>query len=245
MSTASGSASSRSSVRLRRRSWLEGIAALGVATLGSSRLAVAKPNPPPAIARLSLNESPFGPSSLALAAISRVGRQVARYTGQEAVELVRQIAAYEGVPSEHIVLGEVLEPLGLQLGLNGGPGGELVYSVPGYNALVEAAAPVGGVSVGVPLDDAGRNDLAGLSAKVTRKTRAVFLANPHNPTGTVHDASAFRDFVRELAKKTLVVVDEAHLEFTADFEVLSLRDLVLAGANVVVFRTPRASPSRE
>ena len=98
------------------------------------------------------DENPAEDHAGALAAISRATSQVSRYTGQEAVELVRQIAAYEGVPAEQVVLGEVLEPLGLHLGLNGGPGGELVYSVPGYNALVDAARPVGGVSVGVELD---------------------------------------------------------------------------------------------
>ena len=223
-------------VWLSRRRWLEGAAALAAASL-APQLAGAEPKASREVARLSLNENPLGPSPKVVSAISRAMARLSRYTGQEAARLGQQIAAYEGVPAEQVVLGEVLEPLGLQLGLEGGPGAEFVHSVPGYNALVDAARPVGGVSVGVPLDDAGSNDLGALSAKITRRTRAVFLVNPHNPTGTVHDIATFRDFVRDVAKRTLVIVDEAYLEFMDDFGARSLRALVSANENVIVFRT--------
>ncbi len=61
----------------------------------------------------------------------------------------KQIAAIEGVSADQIILGEILDALGLQLALDGGPGGEFVYSEPGYTALVDAVAPGGGVVVGV------------------------------------------------------------------------------------------------
>lgn len=158
-------------------------------------------------ARLSLNENPFGPSPAAIAAIRENLDGLARYTGDEAAALVEQISALERVPADQIVLGEILEPLGLQLALAGGPGGEFVYSVPGYTALVDAAQPAGGVVVAVALDAELRNDLAALRAAVNARTRALFLVNPHNPTGTVNEPAALRTFVREASRQTLVIVE--------------------------------------
>ena len=124
--------------------------------------------------RLSLNENAFGPSPLVRPAIERELGRLNRYADDEAAQsFAEQIAAYERVPVSQVVLGEVLQPLGLYLGSQGGPGGEFVYSTPGYLALIDAAAHVGGVGVPVPLNARYENDLPALRAKVRARTRAV------------------------------------------------------------------------
>lgn len=188
-------------------------------------------------ARLSLNENPFGPSRLAIEAIQADLGLLSRYTDTEAERLTALIAEREQVPPEQIVLGELLVPLGLYLGLQGGPGGEFVYSVPGYPALVDAAASVGGAVVGIPLDSGMANDLPAIAASVNARTRAVFLVNPHNPSGTVSDTRAFKTLLRQISRQTLVVVDEAYLEFSDDFAGRTAVDLTREGENVLVFRT--------
>jgi histidinol-phosphate aminotransferase len=55
--------------------------------------------------------------------------------------LTRSIAAREGVSPDQIVLGEILDMLGLHLALDSGPGGKFIYSELGYTALVDAVAP--------------------------------------------------------------------------------------------------------
>lgn len=187
--------------------------------------------------RLSLNENPFGPSPRALQAVKAHLEGLSRYTGKELADLTNTVAARENVDSQHIVLGENLDVLGLFLSAHGGPGGEFIYSEPGYTALVDAVSPAGGTVVGVPLDEQLGNDFPAIASKVTGKTRAVYLVNPHNPTGIVSEAAPFIDFVRELSKRTLVIVDEAYLEFTPDFEQRTVATLVREGANVAVFRT--------
>lgn len=187
--------------------------------------------------RLTLNENPFGPSPIVLKALAESLGGLYRYVGDEAAALTEQIAALESVSPEQVVLGEMLDRLGLELSLQGGPGGEFVYSVPGYAALVDAAARVGGVVLGVPLNAQLENDLPAITAKLTTRTRAVFLVNPHNPSGTVNDGAAFLEFVRKVSKQTLVIVDEAYLEFDDDFRRRSAISLVRTGENVMVFRT--------
>lgn len=186
--------------------------------------------------RLNLNENPFGPSPLALQAIRDQFGELCRYIDPAADVLTPAIAAYEGIGADHIVLGEILPQLGLHLAQDGA-GGEFVYSEPGYTALVDAVAPAGGVVVGVPLNDRLENDLGAIVAKVNARTRAIYLVNPHNPSGTVSDPAALRAFVREMAQRTTVIVDEAYLEFAPDFGDRTMAGLIRAGDNVIVFRT--------
>jgi len=187
--------------------------------------------------RLSLNENPLGPSPLAVEAIKAQLTDPSRYSGAEVAELTKTIADREGIPAEQIVLGENLDVLGLYLSAHGGSGGEFIYSEPGYTALVSAVAPAGGVVVGVPLNQDLENDLHAIAAKVSARTRAIYLVNPHNPSGTASDAAQFIDVVRDLSKRALVIVDEAYLEFMPDFETRTTARLVRAGEQVAVFRT--------
>jgi histidinol-phosphate aminotransferase len=190
------------------------------------------------ILRLNLNENQSGPSPAVPVAITRELNQVFRYADVHAAQAFsEQIAAHERVPAEQIVLGEILGALGLYLGSQGGPGGEFIYSTPGYLALVDAASHVGGVGVGVPLDKSYSNDLSALAARVNSKTRALYLINPHNPTGTVSDDAAFKSFLQETSQHVPVIVDEAYLEYVPGFEHRSAVSLVRDGANVLVFRT--------
>jgi histidinol-phosphate aminotransferase len=187
---------------------------------------------------LNLNESAFGPSPRAVEAVRQNLGRLNRYAdAASAAALTEQIAAKEGVPAEQIVLGEVLDTLGSYFAARGGPGGEFLYSSPGYLALIDAASRLGGIGVPVPLDREYQNDLTALTARVNARTRAIYLVNPHNPTGTVNEDTAFKSFLREVSRRTPVIVDEAYLEYLPDFASRSAVGLVREGANVIVFRT--------
>ena len=187
--------------------------------------------------RLALNENPFGPSPLVTAALQKEFGRLFRYTEAEADDLVGAVAAHEDVAREQVVLGELLEPLGAYLATAGAPGGEFLYSDPGYTALIDTAVAAGGRSIAVPLDDRMQNDIAGIRSRLGPQTRAVFLVNPHNPTGIAAEPGPWREFAREVAQRALLIVDEAYLEFADRFPERSLVDLVRAGENVIVFRT--------
>jgi len=192
----------------------------------------------PRLVRLSLNENPYGPSPGVVESIQREFNRLNRYAdSQAALHLTEQIATYEHVPVEQVVLGEILGFLGLYLGSQGGPGGEFIYSTPGYLALIDAAARVGSVGVPVPLNAQYQNDLPAFSIKVNQRTRAIYLVNPHNPTGTVNDDEKFKRFLRKNSQNAVAIVDEAYLEYASDFSSRSAVSLVRDGENVMVFRT--------
>jgi histidinol-phosphate aminotransferase len=188
-------------------------------------------------ARLSLNENPFGCSPLVVEAIRNDLASLNRYTERAAEALTAQIAAKENIAPGQVILGEVLPALGTQLGIAGGPGGEFIYSTPGFTDLVAAAEQTGGAAIGIPLNEKLENDLSAITARITPRTRAVYIVNPHNPSGTVTDAAALKSFVRDISRHTLVIVDEAYLEYTDTFADRTIAPLVRDGHNVAVFRT--------
>ena len=59
------------------------------------------------------------------------------------------------------------------------------------------------------------HDLAAMAQLINERTRLVFVANPNNPTGTWVDADALRRFVAAVPEQTLVVVDEAYIEYVS------------------------------
>ena len=199
-----------------------GLAARGVAAVSPKSLF------------LALNECAWPPSTAVERALAAQFASLARYADPaDAARLTAQLARIEQVRPDQIVLGDVLEPLGRFLAA--GTGGAFVYSLPGYTALVDATKPLGGRGVGVPLDAQLGNDLAGLLGAIGADTRALFLVNPHNPSGTVTPRAAWHAFLAEAARQTLVIVDEAYIEYAtpADTAVALTR----SGANVAVFRT--------
>jgi histidinol-phosphate aminotransferase len=229
--------------RFDRRDWLKTIF-VACGAMASPRSLIAAPiqasaarAPHKRLVRLSLNENPFGPAPSVVTALQREFADLCRYTDSGFGELLSSVAAKEGIAEQQVILGEILEPLGTYLSLQGGRGGEFVYSDPGYTALIDSAAAVGGVGIPVPLNRDMQNDLPTIASKINARTRAVFLVNPHNPTGTVSDAPELKRFVESLSKRTLVIVDEAYLEFADSFPQRTLAPLVSRGANAIVFRT--------
>jgi histidinol-phosphate aminotransferase len=232
-----------------RRAWMKFSGASMLCSLGAlalrPRATVAQETllnssaatPAPIGARLSLNENPFGSSPRVVEALRGSLHDLSRYTEREAELLTGQIAALEKVTAEHVVLGEILSALGVQLSVAGGPGGEFIYSTPGFTDLVAAAEQAGGVAVGIPLNERLENNLDAIAALTNSRTRAVYLVNPHNPSGTVSEAGKFKSIVADLARRTLVIVDEAYLEYTDMFAERTVAPLAKAGLNVIAFRT--------
>ena len=180
-------------------------------------------------ARLNLNENAWGPSPAIIPAIQREFSRLSRYADAT--------AAHEHIPADQVIPGEILGALGLYLGTQGGPGGEFLYSTPGYLALIDAARNVGSIGVGVPLNAAFENDLPALEGRINAHTRALYLINPHNPTGTVSETGVFLRFLSSASQHALAIVDEAYLEYAENFQQRSAVSLVRDGANVLVFRT--------
>ena len=188
---------------------------------------------------LCWNENPYGPSPAARAAISQAIAEGCRYPSDEEIAaLGAALAAREGVATNNIVIGtgsgELLRALGL---LYGRDGGEIIAAHPTYDELPSYAQHWGATMKFVPVDAQLRLDLPAMHAALSPRTRAVYLCNPNNPTGTSLPAPHMREFVRSLPPTTIAIVDEAYMDFAAAGETASVAGLVPEGQRVVVLRT--------
>lgn len=187
---------------------------------------------------LCWNENPYGPSPAARAAVSGAIPEGCRYPDDEMQPLIAELAAREGVSPDCIVSGtgsgELLRALGMLAARNGG---EIVAAQPTYTELTRYAEACGAHIRFVPVDRSLRHDLAAMHVAVGASTRAVYLCNPNNPTGTTVAAADIRAFVAALPAQVTTIVDEAYLDFVVAPEVTSVADLTAGAQRVVVLRT--------
>jgi histidinol-phosphate aminotransferase len=70
--------------------------------------------------------------------------------------------------------------------------------------------------------------------KVTASPGLYYVCNPNNPTGTTTPRAAIEELVAHKPRGSVVLVDEAYIEFSDEPSVM---DLVAAGKDVIVLRT--------
>ena len=165
-------------------------------------------------ARLGANESSFGPSPAAVAAITHAASESWKYCDPEVFELRQALARHHGVAMDEVTVGEGIDGLlGLCIRLFAEPDAIVVTSLGAYPTLNYHVAGFGARLHAVPYRD-DREDLDALLASV-RDTRAkiVYLANPDNPMGSWSSADAVAAFADALPPTTLLLLDEAYGEF--------------------------------
>ncbi|GAA2733891.1 histidinol-phosphate transaminase [Streptomyces nogalater] len=177
---------------------------------------VPKPPSPPAQGpshRLFLNENPYPPLPSVREAIAEASARTNYYPTIHPERLLDALARRLDVPSAHLVTGPGSVGIYQQIGqamLE--PGDEVVYAWPSFEAYPIVARMAGAVPVEVPLAD-GVHDLDAMADAITARTKAVFLCEPNNPTGTAVGAAELTRFLDRVPGDVLVVLDEAYFEF--------------------------------
>lgn len=171
------------------------------------------------IIKLASNENPWGASPVALEAMRRAIDEVWLYPDGGAHDLKAAIARHVGLAADRITVGNGSNELLLLLAEAFlGPDRSGVYAQYGfaiYPLVIRATGARCIVAPAQPPDGAMPygHDLDALAAAIDADTRLVFIANPNNPTGTWLEGAALRAFIAAAPRHTLVVLDEAYLEY--------------------------------
>ena len=187
--------------------------------------------------KLSSNETPLGPSPLAVAAFKAEADHLERYPDGSATALRRAIAERHGLNPDRIVCGAGSDELiNLVTHAYVGPGDEVVYAQHGFLMYKIATLSCGGTPVSVP-EKKLHADVDAMLAAVTPRTKIVFLANPNNPTGTYIPHEEVRRLHKGLPASTLLVIDAAYSEYVRRNDYEAGIELVSSSENVVMMRT--------
>ncbi|MFI6527302.1 histidinol-phosphate transaminase [Streptomyces uncialis] len=198
--------------------------------------------------RLNTNENPYPlPDALVERITERVreaARQLNRYPDRDAVELRTALAAYLTRTGKHPVTlanvwaangsNEVIQQL---LQTFGGPGRTALGFEPSYSMHPLISRGTGTRWIDGPRRDDFTLDEADATRAVTEhRPDVVFITTPNNPTGNAVPADTVRALYEaaQEAKPSMVVADEAYVEFSHGDSLLPLLE---GRPHLVVSRT--------
>ncbi len=165
-------------------------------------------------ARLGANENVFGPSPEAVAAMRMADADLWMYGTADSYELKQALAAHYGVAPENIVVGEGIDGLlGYLVRLLVGPKDMVVTSHGAYPTFNYHVAGYGGEIVSVPFNGNFEDPVALVEKAARVGAKLIYLANPDNPMGTVHDAATIKAAINAVPDGAVLVLDEAYAEF--------------------------------
>ncbi len=225
-----------------RRLWLKqislGVAGIGLADLKSFAAPakdIFKPSPDGLPIRLSSNENPYGPSPLARAAMMENINISNRYNWQLTAELIETIAKINNVATGNILMGAgSTEILDLVARFSALKKGSLIIADPSYAYWTETAQRSGLKKIAVPLTADKKLNLDAMFKAIKPDTKLIYVCNPNNPTGTICDRNKLIKFINEATKKTMVLVDEAYIDFT---DQQSICTQAIDNKNLIVAKT--------
>ena len=192
---------------------------------------------PTEIIKLASNENPLGPSKKALAAARKALDEMCLYPDGNGFELKQALAKRFGITMNQITLGngsnDVLEVIARCFA---DADSEIVYSQYAFAVYPLVTLGIGARGIQVPAQDWG-HDLDAMAEAVTERTKLIFVANPNNPTGTVHKADAVEAFLKKIPEHVLVVLDEAYCEYLTGADYPDGIELLQRYPNLIVCRT--------
>lgn len=187
--------------------------------------------------KLSSNETPLGPSPAAKAAYGTIAGRLEDYPEGSAEDLRNAIAARYGLDPARIVCGNGSDDLLHLLTIAYiKPGDEAIYTEHGFLVYKIDILMAGGEPIAVP-EKNFTADVDAILAAVTPRTKAVFLANPNNPTGTYVPFEDIKRLHANLPDHVLLVLDGAYAEYVRRNDYSAGMELVSESDNVVMTRT--------
>jgi histidinol-phosphate aminotransferase len=189
------------------------------------------------IIKLASNETPLAVNPRIISAIERELENITRYPDGNGFPLKKKISDRFGLAPDGITLGNGSNDLLIMIAqafLT--KGRNAVFGQHSFAVYASATASTGAERREIPGKDGG-NDLDRMLLAIDGDTRIVFVANPNNPTGTRFDRDALVRFLERVPAQTLVVLDEAYIEYADDPSLPNGLDYVASHPNLIVCRS--------
>lgn len=174
------------------------------------------------LVRLGANESPFGPSPKAIAAMARELERLSWYGDPESLDLRDALAAKHRCHPQQILVGAGIDDvMGLAVRAFVAAGDPALATRGTYPTFAYHVVGCGGTLIELPYRNDGTPDCeALLSAARRHAPRVVYLANPDNPSGRFIPRDEIATFYEALPKDSLLLLDEAYADFVDESDLL-------------------------
>jgi histidinol-phosphate aminotransferase len=174
------------------------------------------------LVRLGANESAFGPSPKAVAAMTAELPRLSWYGDPESLDLRDALAQKHGCAPSQIVVGAGIDDLmGLAVRAFVAPGEPALMTRGTYPTFLYHVAGYGGTPVYASYRNDGSPDIEELVTAARRDLpRIVYFANPDNPSGHFVSRVEMERFYDALPHDSLLLLDEAYADFVDEAELL-------------------------
>jgi histidinol-phosphate aminotransferase len=158
-----------------------------------------------------------------------------RYPGEATAQLRQKLAHRFNLSADNIAIGagssELLGVVSVMAALQKG---NCVAPDPTFRLWMTAAKNAGLAIKLVPLTSSRITDLQRMKETIDGNTKMVYLCNPANPTSNIVPANDLRTFIKEIAPRCILLLDEAYTEFCDE---PSMASMVNDYPNLVVAKT--------
>lgn len=187
--------------------------------------------------KLAGNENRFGCSENVIKAINDSKAFFSYYPDVNITKLRDKLAEKHDVPGENLIFGngsfELLTLIGETYIEKGD---EVIYNDPSFGWYLNVTLKNEGTVVRVPVTEEKAVNTEGILKRINEKTKAIWLCNPNNPTGTVIAPVVLTDFIERVPEHVLIVLDEAYIDFI-DGEYIDTIEIAKKHSNVIILRT--------
>jgi len=167
------------------------------------------------IHKIASNENPHGPSPKAVEAMMKFTSNLNRYPDIGAIDLRDKLSKKFNVKIENIAVGNGSEGIManiLRSFLSNGD--EMISSKATFIGFQVLAKGRANKYIEVPmLENEYKFDLNSIVKYINEKTKIIYLCNPNNPTGTIFTKKEFEEFIANVPKHVLIIMDEAYFEY--------------------------------
>ena len=193
----------------------------------------------PQVVKLASNENPLGTSPLVIKALQKSAGLAFRYPQSGEPRLSKAIADFHRLPIEEVVPGNGSdEIIDLLIRIRAVPGVHNVVTCNPCFSIYPLQTRLAGVELRqAPLKQDFSFDWDKILSLTDDNTAIVFITTPDNPSGYCPRREEILEFAKKLPPFTLLVIDEAYMDFVDDEKNTSVLFMEKRPENIAVIRT--------
>ena len=184
---------------------------------------------------LSANENPLGPPPKTHELLKFIDMH--RYPDGSCYHLRAALAEKHCLNIDNIVIGAGSDELiTLLIRLLCTQGDEILYSQYGFLMYMISAKSVGAIATSIT-EVNRKTCVEGMIHACKEQTKAIFIANPNNPTGSYINKDELRFLCEQVPRDILIVVDQAYVEYADADDYIDAKDLINEFDHLCVIQT--------
>ncbi|MGH1487006.1 MAG: pyridoxal phosphate-dependent aminotransferase [Cellvibrionaceae bacterium] len=169
--------------------------------------------------RLCYNENTLGPPKSVIQAICDHSTGSHLYPDPGCASLIKALAKHTQNTVDNIIVGNGSEGvLNYIFKALLSSGDEIITSQGTFVGIYTLALSYNINCQRIPLTNNYAFDLPSIANNISEKTKAIYLVNPNNPTGTLVTHAELKDFLGKVPENILVILDEAYYEYAVSID---------------------------